>query len=461
MLPAIEAQGVSKIFSRKANTHLSYGFRDLIREATGRRRVDVLRTDEFYAARDVSFTLQPGDTFAIIGRNGSGKSTLLRMLSGLIKPDSGRIVVRGKVQALINLGAGFSPQLSGRDNILLAASLVGLARAQTASMIEEIVDFSELGDFIDSPVSTYSTGMRARLGFAAAVHLEPDILLIDEVLAVGDFAFQNKCFARMEELKKRGTTIIFVSHSHAKVIQLCDQALWMHEGQPRLQTKSQPAVEAYLQFLEQEEAKRIGATARRRSTTPPPPNSGGASIPADARAGAGTVSVSAKLDRAASSGMFGPTYDQDSDVTDLRCSLMVGGRDVSSVPVHASAAIRYSFELSRHTQKLHFTFNIFRNDGVLIAAIDTLQDGTLSDVHIGHVSGEVRVPDFDLTPGTYVLVWPICDGKRYLFRNIVKEFSVYGGGRLYWGIKAFTYEHVVKSPVARRLKSGQTSRPQP
>ena len=253
---AIKVESVFKKYSKNAQEHLTYGLGDLLREITGSKVRD-LRRDEFYAVNNVSFELSPGDSFALIGRNGSGKTTMLKMLNGLIKPDGGRITLRGRVQALINLGAGFSPRLSGRENIFNSASLMGLKRAETEDLLESIIDFSELHDFIDSPVGTYSSGMNARLGFSVAVHLKPDILLIDEILAVGDFAFQNKCYARMEQLKRDGVTIVLVSHSHGKVIQLCERAIWMHEGRPMFNGPAQDSVKEYLKYLEELEQEKL------------------------------------------------------------------------------------------------------------------------------------------------------------------------------------------------------------
>ena len=182
MKPVVIAEDISKKYSRNADTHLSYGVSDLFRELFGRNSERALRTDEFFAVDSVSFHLYPGDSLALIGRNGSGKTTVLKMLNGLIKPDKGSIVMDGRVQALINLGAGFNPALSGRDNIYSSSSLMGLSSKETAAIVDEVVEFSELEEFIDSPVGTYSSGMKARLGFSVCVHLKPDILLIDEIL---------------------------------------------------------------------------------------------------------------------------------------------------------------------------------------------------------------------------------------------------------------------------------------
>lgn len=257
MKPIITVKDLSKKYSRRANSHLAYGVSDLWREIFGKPPSLSLRKDEFMAVDDVSFNLFPGDTFALIGRNGSGKTTILKMMSGLTKPDGGSIDIKGKVQALINLGAGFNPNLSGHDNIYNSAALMGLSRRETRGIVDEVVDFSELEEFIDSPVGTYSSGMKSRLGFSVAVSLKPDILLIDEILSVGDYAFQNRCFARMQQLKKQGVTIVLVSHAHNSVIQLCQRAMWLHKGRVMHVGLSKETVQAYLGFLEQEEAAKV------------------------------------------------------------------------------------------------------------------------------------------------------------------------------------------------------------
>lgn len=186
--------------------------------------------EEFWALRDVSFTVAPGETVGIIGPNGAGKSTILKLIARIIKPSSGRIAVRGRVGALLELGAGFHPDLTGRENIYLNGSIMGLSRAEIRRRLDDIISFAELERFIDVPVKHYSSGMLVRLGFSVAVHTYPEILLIDEVLAVGDAAFQRKCIERIISIKKSGSTILFVSHDMEAIQMLCDRALWLNNG---------------------------------------------------------------------------------------------------------------------------------------------------------------------------------------------------------------------------------------
>ena len=182
------------------------------------------------ALKDVSFAIDRGEAFGIVGRNGSGKSTLLKIISGILKPTSGRVAVNGRVAALIELGAGFHPEITGRENIYINGIMLGLSRREIDARFDKIVDFSGIRDFIDQPVKTYSSGMYVRLGFAVAVHVDPDILLIDEVLSVGDEEFSQKCVAKIQEMKYRGVTLLFVTHQLDQVRNLCDRALWLDHG---------------------------------------------------------------------------------------------------------------------------------------------------------------------------------------------------------------------------------------
>jgi lipopolysaccharide transport system ATP-binding protein len=200
---------------------------------------------EFYAVKDVSFEIADGESVAIIGSNGAGKSTLLSLISGLAKPTAGTIDVNGKTAGLLELGAGFHPALTGAENLRLNASLLGFTRRQTNAMFEAIVDFAGLAEVIDEPLRTYSSGMSLRLAFSIAINVNPDILMVDEILAVGDQAFQAKCLARMKEFRKSGKTLICVSHSLQTVTEFCDRALWLDHGELVMQGSVEDVVPAY------------------------------------------------------------------------------------------------------------------------------------------------------------------------------------------------------------------------
>jgi ABC-type polysaccharide/polyol phosphate transport system ATPase subunit len=198
------------------------------------------------ALKNVSFAVDRGEAFGIVGRNGSGKSTLLKVISGILKPTSGMVRVNGRIAALIELGAGFHPEISGRENVYINGMMLGLTKREVAARFDQIVAFAELEDFMDAPVKTYSSGMYMRLGFAVAIHVDPDVLLVDEVLAVGDEAFTHKCLDKFAEFRRRGRTVLLVTHSLDLVTRFCDEALWLDAGVARLQGDPKRVVDAYL-----------------------------------------------------------------------------------------------------------------------------------------------------------------------------------------------------------------------
>ena len=210
---------------------------------------------EFWSLRGVDFEVAKGETVGIVGRNGSGKSTLLQLACGILTPTEGTVEAHGRTAALLELGAGFNPEFSGRDNVFVNAAVLGLKRHETEERLDRIVAFAELGDFIDRPVRTYSSGMYVRLAFSVAVHVDPEVLVIDEALAVGDAAFQLKCIERMNEIRDRGTTILFVSHSAEQVKRFCDRALWLDRGRLRAIGPSALVADEYRDFSASSEAE--------------------------------------------------------------------------------------------------------------------------------------------------------------------------------------------------------------
>src|SRR5690606_23433800 len=226
----VRVENVSKKFCRDLKRSLWYGVKDILTEIYGsRKEQDHLRRNEFWAVKDVSFELRRGECLGLIGHNGAGKSTLLKMLNGLIKPDNGRITMHGRVGALIELGAGFNPILTGRENLYINGQILGFSKKEIDKKFEAIVDFAEVEKFIDTPIQNYSSGMKVRLGFAIASQMEPDVLLIDEVLAVGDIAFRIKCLNRLSELLSN-SAVIFVSHNMQQIAKICNTALLMKSG---------------------------------------------------------------------------------------------------------------------------------------------------------------------------------------------------------------------------------------
>lgn len=235
--PVIECVGVSKSFTRTAGRSL-LGAR--IKGMFSKKAAD----DVFWALRDVSFSVQRGESVAIIGSNGAGKSTLLSIITGLCPPDRGTITVRGRVAALLQMGSGFHPDLSGAENLRLNASVIGMGRQRTQELFDRIVEFAELADFIGEPIRTYSTGMVMRLAFSISIHLDPDVLVVDEVLGVGDQEFQAKCYRKIETFREAGGTLLFVSHA-AQVDTLCERALWIQKGKVMMYGDSREVSRAY------------------------------------------------------------------------------------------------------------------------------------------------------------------------------------------------------------------------
>ncbi len=245
MSPAIQAKNLTRIYQKYSAQHRFKTFKSALLKGDLFRS---LRPDELVKALDnVSFTVDKGTTFGVVGENGSGKSTLLKVVSGINKPTSGEVNVQGKVSALIELGAGFHPEITGRENIFINGIMLGLTRKDINRKFEDIVKFAELEDFIDAPVKTYSSGMYMRLGFSIAINVNPDVLLVDEVLAVGDASFVPKCLDRIDDFRRRKKTILFVSHDLSTVEKICDQVAWLKNGQVQTIGESRRVIDAYLQ----------------------------------------------------------------------------------------------------------------------------------------------------------------------------------------------------------------------
>lgn len=228
---AIKVDHVSKKYCKSLKRSMLYGVKDIGRNTFGlSSHSNKLRNGEFWAVNDVSFEVKRGEALGIIGPNGSGKTTLLKMLNGIFWPDKGKITIKGRVGALIEVGAGFHPLLTGRENVYINAAIIGMTKEEVYEKFDEIIEFADIGNFLDTPVKFYSSGMFVRLGFAVAVHCEPDILLVDEVLAVGDEGFQNKCFNKIGELRKKGTTTILVSHNMHIISTFTEKAVFLNGG---------------------------------------------------------------------------------------------------------------------------------------------------------------------------------------------------------------------------------------
>jgi lipopolysaccharide transport system ATP-binding protein len=292
----IRVEGVSKLYRR---TLPGDRLRTLKSALVGRSLASGLKPEESIAALEtVDFAVHSGEAFGVIGGNGSGKSTLLKLVAGMLKPTTGRITVAGRVAALIELGAGFHPEISGRENVFINGAVLGLSRKQIERRYADIVEFSGLGDFMEEPVKNYSSGMYVRLGFAVAVNTDPDVLLVDEVLAVGDEAFAHRCLRRIEEFLAAGKTLLLVSHSLDLVEGVCDRVLWLDNGRQRLTGEPRRVIDAYRQEVAEREGEEHLAAKRQREEA-------GGEVPAELRWGSREAEIVAVRLLAGSAGKDG------------------------------------------------------------------------------------------------------------------------------------------------------------
>jgi homopolymeric O-antigen transport system ATP-binding protein len=347
------------------------------------------------ALKDVSFVVDRGEAFGIIGRNGSGKSTMLKVISGILKPTSGTVRVNGRVAALIELGAGFHPEITGRENIVINGIMLGLTRREIDERFEAIVDFSGIRDFIDQPVKTYSSGMYVRLGFAVAVHVDPEILLIDEVLAVGDEEFSQKCIAKIQEMKYRGVTLIFVTHQLDQVRNLCDRALWLDHG--RTEAIGDPArvVDHYLQ--------EVSGTVV-------------AGAPPAGRAGAPAITPTDEEERWGS----GEVLLKRVALTDDK------GHELVALGAGSSVAIDMDVEVRVPQDDFVFGVGIYHADGACVYGTNTDLEGLMPQRL--DANGRVRfvMPSLDLVAGTYRIDAAVHtrNGRAFDYRRGVLRFVV-------------------------------------
>ena len=374
------------------------------------------RCREHWALRGVDLDVRRGETVGLLGRNGSGKSTLLQMVCGTLTPTEGQVDVRGRVAALLELGAGFNPEFTGRENVYLNASILGLTREETERHYQAIVDFADIGPYLDEPVRTYSSGMFVRLAFAVAVAVEPDLLVVDEALAVGDEAFQRKCFARIEQLKARGTAVLFVSHATATVVQLCDRAVLVDAGEVLAVGAPKDIVAAYQKVL-------YGAPERREA------------LLQALRSGAvdATVPGSAPpADAAPPAARFDPALVPESTVhyeargaTIEAPRLLDEAGDVVNV-LAPGGHYRYCFRVrfSGEARFVHFGMLIRSTSGVDLCGVDSHPHGEgIECVPAGAVAEVAFAFRAALLPGTYFLNagcvgWIEGEGETYLHRIV-------------------------------------------
>jgi ABC-type polysaccharide/polyol phosphate transport system ATPase subunit len=414
MLTAIEATDVTKIYRRSAHKRQFATLKSALLSGSVIR--DLSPDETFHALNGVSFRVPRGSTYAIVGRNGSGKSTMLKCIAGITKPTSGRVTVTGRISALIELGAGFHPEISGRENVFINGIMLGLTKREITRRFDEIVEFAELAAFIDAPVKTYSSGMYMRLGFAVAIHVDPDVLLVDEVLAVGDEGFTHKCLDKFSELRRRGKTILLVTHSLGLVERLCDEALWIDEGRARASGDPRRVVGAYITDVERSEEAALAAVdarAREAADTAPAP----AASPADVAAGEPPEDMFR-----ATAGRWGSREAEIADVT------FTGADGVPTRVFHCGETMTIALRIRARAPITDFAFGIgiFNAEGICCYGTNTEVEEYVPQLLSGEGEVRFRIDSLDLVGATYKVDVAVHrrDGLPYDYHRLLYTFRV-------------------------------------
>jgi ABC-type polysaccharide/polyol phosphate transport system ATPase subunit len=416
---AIEVREVRKVYRRYGRRRQFATLKSAL--LSGSLLRDLRPEETFDALKGVSFNVAAGTTFGIIGRNGSGKSTMLKLIAGIGRPTSGTVSAQGRVSALIELGAGFHPEISGRENVYINGMMLGLSKRDIAARFDEIVSFAELEDFIDAPVKTYSSGMYMRLGFAVAIHVDPDVLLVDEVLAVGDEAFTHKCLDKFAEFRRRGRTILLVTHSLDLVTRFCDEALWLDAGVVKAHGDPKRVVDAYLMDVAKTEDVQLAeadietaAQVMQSAPDAPQPDVVGADL---------QVGPEQPPDMfRAVEGRWGSR-----EVEILNVDL-VGQYGQSSHIFQSGEEMEVRLRVRAHQSVTDFVFGIgiFNADGVCCYGTNTLIEGAAAGELTGE--GEVRfaIDSLDLVDGTYKLDVAVHreNGAPYDYHRLLYTFRV-------------------------------------
>jgi len=391
--PAIAVERVTKVFRRRRR-RASGG--SLKSAAVSARGAGARAADGVVAAlTDVTLRVATGETVGIVGANGSGKSTLLKLLAGILRPTSGEVRVSGRLAALLELGAGFHPEISGRENIEVAGLLLGLSKREIAARLPEIVRFAGVEEFLDAPVKTYSSGMAVRLGFAVAAHSDPDVLLVDEVLAVGDEAFAHKCLEKFSEFERAGKTLVFVSHDLALVSARCRRAVWLERGRVAADGPAAETVARYRESVARAEAEErlasVGARARA----------------SDGRIGSGQARLEA-----------------------VRL-LDAAGRETRRLASGEAASVELDVAARESLSDFVFGVAIATVAGAPVLGVNTLADGIAAETLSGTARVRLELPSVALAPGLYSLDAAVhaADGAPYDYRRDVLRFEVTGGVR--------------------------------
>jgi ABC-type polysaccharide/polyol phosphate transport system ATPase subunit len=404
---AIELAHVSKIYRKYTGRQFA-----TLKSALLQRSIltELSPTETFPALTDVSFAVAAGRTCGVIGRNGSGKSTALKLVAGITKPTSGTVTVQGRISALIELGAGFHPEISGRENVFINGIMLGLSRREIERRFDEIVEFAELREFIEAPVKTYSSGMYMRLGFAVAIHVDPDVLLIDEVLAVGDEAFTHKCLDKFAEFRRLGKTILLVTHSLGLVERFCDEAVWLEGGRVRSHGDPKRVVDAYLSEVEKSEDALLATTTAKAvaSVTDAPP------------AAAPTSELKDMFQ--AVEGRWG---SREIEITHVALTASDGQ---PSFVFHTGDPMDVRMTVVAHAPATDFVFGVslFNADGVCCYGTNTFIE-QMDPLRLdGRVEVTLAIESLDLVEGTYKLDVAVhtCEGYPYDYHRLLYTFRV-------------------------------------
>jgi len=425
MSAAVEFEEVSKVYRRYAHRRQFATLKSAILKGS---LAGGLGPEETFLAVDrLSLAVPAGCAFGVIGRNGSGKSTTLKLIAGITKPTSGRVRISGRISALIELGAGFHPEISGRENVFVNGVMLGLTKREIARRFDEIVEFAELEAFIDAPVKTYSSGMYMRLGFAVAVHVDPDVLLVDEVLAVGDEAFSLKCLDKFAEYKRRGKTIVLVTHGLGMVERFCDEALWIDRGAERALGDPRRVVQAYVSQVEKAEERTLAASDRRMQEAARKGDDAGAASGGAAPGGAiPGAAAQAPADQQADMFRAAPGRWGDGPVTIEAVALEGDDGPAHLFPSGARMAVRMRVAAPAAVTDFVFGVSIFNAEGVCCYGTNTDIERMTPETMAG--AGEVvfTIDRLDLVEGTYKLDVAAHrhDGAPYDYHRLLYTFRV-------------------------------------
>jgi lipopolysaccharide transport system ATP-binding protein len=377
---AISVAGVSKVY------HLYEKPQDRLKQILWNKSPDP--KDEFWALRDINFDVKKGETVGIVGRNGSGKSTLLQIICGTLTPSQGYVTRDGRLSALLELGSGFNPEFTGRENVYLSAKILGLTKEEVDNRFDKIAGFADIGQFIDSPVKHYSSGMFARLAFSVSVHVEPEILIVDEILAVGDAAFQRRCLSKFYEIRDRGCTILFVSHDQYQVKSVCERALFLKEGRQVMFGAAPKVIDQYMIEMEAQIAQNNAATAREAET--------------EAKETSASDSALSESANTSKPGNDAETADQLFKITDVRL-IDAEGSTVDTVTTGQSISVSFDFKalVENPPKEISFVFNLYKHDGTYLCGATTLMDKIPAYNSSSAGTVTINFPDFPLLSGQY------------------------------------------------------------